>query len=80
MEASIERESGARAPVYMPLSEVALQMGTRDDKLLPYIRRSEDPMPVRYLPGKRRYGFVIVAELNDWLARNALGWAERPGA
>ncbi len=79
MEASIERESGARAPVYMPLSEVALQMGTRDDNLLPYIRRAEDPMPVRWLAGKSRYGFVIVAELNAWLERNTVGWAGRGG-
>ena len=72
-----ERDSGAQAPVYMPLSAVARQMGTRDDYLLPYIRRAEDPMPVRWLAGKSRYGFVIVAELNAWLERNTVGWAGR---
>lgn len=77
MEAHITRDGGAQAPVYMPLSAVARQMGTRDDYLLPYIRRAEDPMPVRWLAGKSRYGFVIVEELNAWLERNTVGWAGR---
>ena len=34
-------------------------------------RRAEDPLPVRYLKGKTRYGFVVVPELMEWLERNS---------
>lgn len=83
MEAELEpapRAAAGAPPVYMPLSAVAEQMGTRDDHLLPYIRRREDPLPVRYLAGKKRGGFVIVAELNEWINRNTVGWADRDKA
>ena len=65
---------------YMTFADVARQLGTRADRLAEFCRREEDPMPVRYMPGRVSNGFVIVSELNDWMERNTVLWKERPNA
>lgn len=65
---------------YMTFTEVARQLGTRADRLTEFCRREEDTLPVRYMPGRRQGGFVIVSELNDWIERNTVLWKERPNA
>ena len=42
-----------------------------------YAARSEDPLPVRYVRGKVRSGFVLVSELDEWMARNTCLYMER---
>lgn len=66
-------------PVAMPAREIAAQLGTNHSKVLEYARRKEDPLPLRYLKGKRNGGFVIVAELIDWIERNTCAYEERSG-
>lgn len=61
---------------YMTLVALAQQLGTRYDHLLPYVRREEDPLPVRYLDGKRRGAFVFVPELEEWMGRNTTTYKE----
>lgn len=39
--------------------------------------REEDPLPVRYLPGKVRGGFVLRSEFEEWIRRNAPQYRER---
>ncbi|MEC4294015.1 hypothetical protein [Adlercreutzia shanghongiae] len=63
--------AAAMQPVCITTTALAEQLGTRRDKLMVYARRADDPLPVRYLSGKKRYGFVVVAELMDWLERNS---------
>ena len=58
-------------PVCITMGPLAEQLGTRKDKLMAYARRAEDPLPLRYLDGKKRNGFVIVAEFVAWLERNS---------
>lgn len=58
-------------PVCITTTALAEQLGTRNDKLMALARRAEDPLPVRYLKGKTRYGFVVVPELMEWLERNS---------
>lgn len=61
----------APQPVCITIGTLAEQLGTRRDHLMVYARRAEDPLPVRYLDGKKRNGFVIVAEFVAWLERNS---------
>lgn len=62
---------------YIPLRDLAAQLGTRYDHLVPLAAREEDPLPVRYLKGKKRGGFVIKSEMDEWLLRNTVGYANR---
>lgn len=61
----------APQPVCITMGPLAEQLGTRKDHLMVYARRAEDPLPLRYLDGKKRYGFVIVPEFVAWLERNS---------
>lgn len=61
----------ATQPVCITIGPLAEQLGTRRDHLMVYARRAEDPLPLRYLDGKKRNGFVIVAEFVAWLERNS---------
>ena len=63
--------TAATLPVCMTMGLLAEQLGTRKDKLMVYARRAEDPLPVRYLDGKKRYGFVMVSEFSAWLERTS---------
>lgn len=62
---------------YMTLAELARQLGTRADRLAEFCRREEDPLPVRFMPGRQRGGFVIVSEVDEWMERNTVPWKER---
>ncbi|MBX9032640.1 hypothetical protein [Gordonibacter massiliensis (ex Traore et al. 2017)] len=64
-------------PVYMNVPELASQLGTKPETLREYACRSDDPLPIHYIRGKERSGFVIVAELNEWLERNTCLHLER---
>lgn len=67
----------AVAPVCVTVPQLAAQTGTKPSKLMEYAARSEDPLPVRYVRGKVRSGFVLVSELDEWLARNTCLYMER---
>ena len=64
-------------PVTMPAREIAEQLGTNHATVLQYARREDDPLPLRYIKGKRNGGFVIVSEFEDWLIRNTCSYEER---
>lgn len=61
----------------MPVREIADQLGTNHSTILQYARREDDPLPLRYIKGKRNGGFVIVPEFVEWLERNTCSYAER---
>ncbi|MCI8425694.1 MAG: hypothetical protein HFJ72_08575 [Adlercreutzia sp.] len=61
----------------MTFTELARQLGTRTDRLLEYVRRADDPLPVRLLPNRGRGGVVNVAEFDAWFARNAVPYGDR---
>ena len=63
--------------VCVTVPRLAEQMGTKPAKLRNLARREDDPLPVRYFDGQERYGFVVVGELEDWLARNTSLYADR---
>lgn len=65
------------APVLMSKSEVAAQLGTNESTVGRYARRAEDPLPLRYIKGKRNGGFVIVEEFLGWVRRNTCWITER---
>lgn len=67
----------AAAPVCVTVPQLAKQTGTKPSKLMEYAARSEDPLPVRYVRGKVRSGFVLTPELYDWMARNTCLYMER---
>ena len=65
------------APVCVTVPQLAAQTGTKPSKLMEYAARSDDPLPVRYVRGKVRSGFVLVSELDEWMARNTCLYMER---
>lgn len=65
------------APVLMSKSEVARQLGTNESTVGKYARRADDPLPLRYIKGKRNSGFVVVAEFVAWVERNTTLYRER---
>lgn len=64
-------------PITLQTREIAEQLGTNHATVLEYARRTDDPLPLRYIKGKRKGGFVIVTEFEDWLKRNSCSYAER---
>lgn len=64
-------------PIAMTSREVAEQIGTNHSIVLEYARRKDDPLPLRYIKGRVKGGFVIVAELIDWIERNTCTYNER---
>lgn len=61
---------------YMTIKELAESLGTNADKIREYARRVNDPLPVRYLAGKTRYGIVVVEEVTAWIDRNTVLYSE----
>lgn len=61
----------------MPVREVAEQLGTNHSTILQYARREDDPLPLRYIKGKKNGGFILVSELSDWIVRNTCSYSER---
>lgn len=55
---------------YMTVKELSKQSGLDPDTIRCYARRDKDPLPVRYMPGMRRGGFISVNEMDSWLERN----------
>ncbi len=39
--------------------------------------RAEDPLPLRYLKGTRKYGRVVESEFEEWWLRNSVQYRER---
>ena len=39
--------------------------------------RRDDPLPLRYLPGKQRNGCVLESEMGEWFVRNGMQYQER---
>ena len=39
--------------------------------------RKDDPLPLRYLKGTKKYGRVLVSEFDDWWLRNSVQYQER---
>lgn len=68
----------AQAPVLMSKREVARQLGTNESKVGEYARREVDPLPLRYIKGKRNGGFVVVGEFVEWVERNTVMYRDRP--
>ncbi|BDE94908.1 hypothetical protein [Raoultibacter timonensis] len=64
-------------PTYMTAPELASQWGVKLAHLYELASRSIDPLPLRYERGKTRSGFLIIEELNDWIARNTVLYSER---
>jgi hypothetical protein len=64
-------------PITMPTREVAAQLGTNPATVLEYARRKEDPLPLRYIKGKRNGGFVVTADFLEWIDRNTCSYNER---
>lgn len=62
---------------YLTFPELARQLGTRPDHLMPYVNRELDPLPLRFIKGKRRSGFVVVEEMNEWIERNTVHYQEK---
>lgn len=65
------------APVSVTVLQLAEQTGTKPSKLHELAARTEDPLPIRYVRGKVRSGFVLTPELYDWMARNTCLYMER---
>lgn len=78
MEICSNKEGGeVEYPVTMPARDVAAQLGTNHSTVLEYARRADDPLPLRYIKGKRNGGFVITADFVEWLERNTCAYSER---
>lgn len=70
-------DSSAGAPVLLSTKEVAAQLGTNPSMVQQYARREDDPLPLRYIKGKRNGGFVVVGEFLGWVERNTTLYRER---
>lgn len=64
-------------PLLMSCKQVAQQLGTNVSKVQEYARRAEDPLPLRYIKGKRNGGFVVAAEFVGWIERNTCPYTDR---
>lgn len=62
---------------YMTVLALAEELGVKPSTIREFACRCEDPLPIRYIKGKERSGFVIVAELNEWMGRNTCLHTER---
>ena len=62
--------------VWTTIPELAKQGHIGADKLYELSRRTEDPLPLRYMDGDR-YGRVLVSEFESWFKRNAALAAHR---
>ena len=62
---------------YLTVKDIAAEIGTNNTSVLGLASREEDPLPLRYIKGKKRTGFVIVSELNEWIDRNTCFYNER---
>lgn len=62
---------------YLTTRKLAECWGTNLSTIHEYSRRAADPLPVRYIDGKKRGGIVIVDEASDWLRRNSTSYQER---
>lgn len=67
----------AIAPPYMTVSQLASMWGTKVETIRTYARRADDPLPIRYIAGKSRYGFIALSELEPWVERNTCLLGER---
>ena len=56
---------------YMSAKQVAEALGTNQTHVLEYARRKDDPLPLRYIKGKRN------GEFDEWLIRNTCLYNER---
>lgn len=65
---------------YMTAGELADSWGVAPEKLYEYARRESDPLPIRYVRGKTRYGIVMVEEVSEWLLRNSVLFNDRKAA
>lgn len=74
----MEAAGHMKAPVLLSTKEVASQLGTNPTTVLMYARRADDPLPLRYIKGKRNGGFVVVAEFVEWVGRNTCLYKDRP--
>lgn len=62
---------------YVTTVQLASMWGTNLKTIMQYAKRMNDPLPVRYIRGKVRGGFVSMRELNAWVERNTVMHGER---
>ena len=62
---------------YMTAPELAEEWGVKLNSVYALAGASKDPLPIHYVMGKTRNGFVIVDELNEWIGRNTVLYSER---
>lgn len=65
---------------YVTVRQLAAMWGTNTSHILSYAKRLRDPLPVRYIAGKTRGGFISTRELEEWVARNTVLHSERAEA
>ena len=56
---------------FITLAKLVEEWGVSRDYARSLIRREEDPLPMRLLPGKERGYVASVSELDEWFSRNA---------
>lgn len=66
-----------RSEPYMTVGQLAAMWGTKPSKLHELARRRDDPLPIRYVKGKSRSGFLALAEVECWVERNTCLYQER---
>lgn len=70
------KESVLAAP-FLTVKQLAEMWGTNVTTILSYAKRRTDPLPIRYIEGKTRGGFLSTAEVEAWVARNTVLHDER---
>lgn len=58
---------------------LAEEAGWAVETVYEFAARKSDPLPVRYLPGRKRRGVVIEGEFREWMERNSTLYSERFG-
>ncbi len=58
-------------------SRLAEEAGWSPDTVYELAAREDDPLPVRYLPGRTRGGVVVESEFLEWMERNSVMYSER---
>ena len=56
-------------PVYISLTDLAEQWHVSRDYMRQQLRRKDDPLPMRPLPGKRNNPVGLVSEVEAWRKR-----------
>ena len=63
--------------VFLTVKALAEQTGWDIKTIYAYAKDEYDPLPIRYVRGRFRYGILIASEAEEWVRRNSRLYSEK---